>query len=131
MRFALSVAALMAAAPAGALADCNHPEALRPGDSTAASGAGGAVECYQVALQAGEPVSIAIDSPRNDVVFAVFAPGWRTSCDAAGDCDVAGDQLGDDAVTRWADTAPATGSYLIVIDTSRSDADYRLSVELR
>ena len=118
------------------MADCGHPTpiSVAPGaaDSTVESDTPtNALDCYQVAAEAGQVVSITVAGGRKDPVFAVFAPGWQASCTAVGDCDITGDQLGDDEATTWSDTAPSTGAYLIVIDNSRSDSDYRLSVELR
>jgi hypothetical protein len=114
-----------------ARADCNHPPVINPNAPVETDAPTTTIDCYQVALPAGQRVSVAIAGAKNDAVFAVFAPGWTASCNAAEDCDVNGDQLSDDNVTRWLDTAPAAGAYLIVVDNSKSDADYRLTVELQ
>jgi len=118
------------------MADCKHPGSigLAPGtrESTVESDAQSAtIDCYQFAAQAGQQVVIEISGAKRDAVFAVFGPGWEASCDAAEDCDVTGDLLGDEQTTKWSDTISVTGAYLIVIDNSRSDSDYRLNVEFR
>ena len=38
--------------------------------------------------------------------------------------------MSEDNQTSWDDELDATGVYLIVIDNSKSDAEYRLTVEL-
>ena len=45
--------------------------------------------------------------------------------------DIDGEALSEDDTKSWADTLPASGAYLIVIDNSRSDSDYRLNVVLQ
>ena len=135
MRLIVSAAALVVASSA-ALADCNHPTAIRlaagASESTIEENApGSTVDCYQFAATAGQQVSIELSGAKGDAVFAVFAPGWQASCDAAEDCDIVGDQLTEDQTTSWSDTVSATGAYLIVIDNSRGDGDYRLNVEFR
>jgi hypothetical protein len=131
MRLFLSAAALLLASSA-AMADCGHPEMIQAvTDDVSATVPSGTVYCYQVAAVAGQQVTLAVASDANDVVFAVFAPGWQVNCSAAGDCDVTGDQLSDDEVTTWSEIAANNGNYLIVIDNSRSDADYRLNVGIK
>jgi hypothetical protein len=135
MRLIMSATALLLVS-SGAMADCNHPTPISaaPGapESTVESDALPAtIDCYQVTAQAGQQLSVTIAGSKNDAAFAVFAPGWTASCNAADDCDINGDQLSADAATNWSDAAPASGAYLIVIDNSLSDADYRLNVTLR
>ena len=133
MRFAVSTAALFLAS-SSAMADCRRPAAigLASGarESTVEADApSSTIDCYQFAGQAGQQVVIEISGGKGDAVFAVYGPGWEASCDAADDCDISGDLLGDEQTTKWSDTAPVTGAYLIVVDNSRSDTDYRLNVE--
>jgi hypothetical protein len=135
MRFTLSAVALLLASPS-AMADCKHPAAigLEPGahDSTVEADAPSTtIDCYQFAAKVGQQVVIEISGGKGDAVFAVYGPGWEASCDTADDCDISGDLLGDEQTTEWSDTASVTGAYLIVVDNSRSDSDYRLNVEFR
>ena len=129
--FVVAAAAWLVAASA-ALANCARPETISlAGPDKTGTESGGAVYCFQVAAQAGQRMGVSIASANNDVVFIIFAPGWETSCTADGDCDIEGEQLSEDNATSWADTAPSTGNYLVVIENSRSDADYELSVDVR
>ena len=137
MRFLLSALALLLGSAGGAMAaDCGRPTTIQidPGASstTVASGPPSEmIDCYQVTAAAGQRLSVAIAGDENDAVFAVFAPGWQATCTALGDCDVNGDQLSDDEATTWSDSAPTAGAYLIVVDNSRSDAEYKLTVGVR
>lgn len=135
MRIALAAATLLLSG-GSALADCNHPAqiAVTPGatESTAETDTPAAtLDCYQVAAQAGQQLAVSLAGPKSDAVFAVYAPGWAASCNPEDDCDIAGDQLTADETRSWSGTVPVTGTYLIVIDNSRSDADYRLNVVLQ
>jgi hypothetical protein len=135
MRLIVSAAALVMVSSA-ALADCNHPAmiSVAPGasESTVANETPtSTVDCYQFLANAGQQVSVDIVGARGDAVFAVFAPGWQASCNEVDDCDVLGDQLSDDQTKSWSDTVEVSGAYLIVVDNSRSDADYRLNIEFR
>jgi hypothetical protein len=129
----VSAAALLLAS-SSAMADCNHPTVIKIADggseSTIEENAPSAtVDCYQFAGTVGQRVSIDLSGAKGDAMFAVFAPGWQALCDTAEDCDIVGDQLSDDQTTSWSETLWASGLYLIVIDNSRSDTDYRLNVE--
>jgi hypothetical protein len=135
MRLIVSAAALVMVSSA-ALADCNHPvmigaapgarESTIDNDSPTAT-----IDCYQFVANAGQQVSVDIAGAKGDAVFAIFAPGWQATCDALDDCDVIGDQLTDDQVRSWSDKVAVAGTYLIVVDNSRSDLEYRLNVEFR
>jgi hypothetical protein len=135
MRLTVLAAALLLAS-SSAMADCNHPTVIKVadggGESTIEENAPSAtVDCYQFTGAVGQRVAVELTGGSRDAVFAVFAPGWQATCDATEDCDIVGDQLSDDAATSWLETLWVAGNYLIVIDNSRSDADYRLNVELR
>ena len=130
---ALLLASLLA--PSAATADCNHPAAITVAhgavESTVEADAPATtIDCYQLTAKSGQSIAVTIAGAKDDTVFAVFAPGWRATCDAADDCDINGEQLSADEAKTWSDTAPATGAYLIVIDNSRSDSSYQLNVEL-
>ena len=133
MRFAVSAATLFLAS-SSATADCKHPAAIGLASGASeytveADAPSSTIDCYQFAAQAGQQVLIEISGGKRDAVFAVYGPGWEASCDAADDCDISGDLLGDEQMMKWSDTAAVTGAYLIVVDNSRSDSDYRLNVE--
>ncbi|HYM71768.1 MAG TPA: hypothetical protein VET89_02220 [Stellaceae bacterium] len=136
MRLIVAATALLLASASAMAADCTHPTVIQlaPGATSATVESGAPsemVDCYQVTASAGQLMSVTIAGDDSDAVFAVFAPGWEASCSAIGDCDVTGDQLSVDEATTWSDAAPASGAYLIVIDNSRSDAEYKLTVAIR
>ncbi|HVH78363.1 MAG TPA: hypothetical protein VM782_03150 [Stellaceae bacterium] len=122
-------AAVLLLSASAAFADCAHPETISASDLSATA-ASGAIYCYQVTAQAGQQINLSVTSANGDVVFAVFAPGWQVACTGEGDCDVEGEQLSEDEAKSWSDTAPSNGSYLIVIDNLRSDADYELAIDI-
>ena len=135
MRLIAPATALLVASCSIAMADCNHPTAISvargASESTVEADAPATtIDCYQLAAKAGQEITVTVAGAKDDAVFAVFAPGWRATCDAADDCDINGDQMSADEAKTWSDTAPATGAYLIVIDNSRSDSSYQLNVEL-
>ena len=41
-----------------------------------------------------------------------------------------GDLLSEDNQTNWEDELETSGDYLIVVDNSKTDAEYKLTVEL-
>ncbi|HWB48589.1 MAG TPA: hypothetical protein VG651_05730 [Stellaceae bacterium] len=135
MRLTVSTAALLLAS-SNAMADCNHPTPIK-----FAEGAGEAsieenapsstIDCYQFTGTTGQRVTVDLSGLKGDAVFAVFAPGWQATCDATDDCDIVGDQLSDDQTNSWSDTLWIDGAYLIVVDNSRSDVDYRLNIDTR
>jgi hypothetical protein len=135
MRFIVSAAALFMV-PSAALADCNHPAMISAAPGTSEStvdndSPSSTIDCYQFIANAGQQVSVDVVGVKGDAVFAIFAPGWRATCDALDDCDVTGEQLSEDQATSWSDKVETTGAYLIVVDNSRSDLEYRLNVEFR
>jgi hypothetical protein len=135
MRSALAAIGLTLCAGT-AFADCNAPATINVTGSAAESTVAAdapttTLDCYKFSANAGEQVSIALDGVKNDAVFTLLAPGWRAHCDAVDDCDIDGEALSEDDTKSWADTLPASGAYLIVIDNSRSDSDYRLNVVLQ
>jgi hypothetical protein len=135
MRIALA-AVLLLVSGGTALADCNRPAPISvtptASESTVETDAPTTtLDCYQVSGQAGQHLSVSISGDKSDATLAVFAPGWKASCNAAEDCDIDGDELTGEAAKSWSDLLPVTGAYLIVIDNSRSDSDYRLNVVLQ
>jgi hypothetical protein len=135
MRIALA-AVLLLVFGGTALADCNRPTPISvtptASESTVETDTPTTtLDCYQVAGQAGQHLSITISGDKSDATLAFYAPGWKASCNAAEDCDIDGDELTADEARSWSDVLPVTGAYLIVIDNSRSDSDYRLNVVLQ
>jgi hypothetical protein len=135
MRIALAAAVFLLSGEI-ALADCNRPKLIEfgPGANAVALSSGPpteTVDCYQVVGRAGQEMSVTLDGAEHDARLALYAPGWQASCDSSDDCDVSGDLMSEENETDWSDQLTASGAYLIVIDNAKSDAEYRLTVELR
>jgi hypothetical protein len=134
MRFPLA-AALVFVSGAAEAADCGHPLPIAfPAGATSVTLDSGppadAVGCYQLNATAGQKLTASVQNADHAAFLELYAPGWRASCTAAAECEVSGDLLSEDNQTSWDDELDATGVYLIVVDNSKSDAEYRLTVEL-
>jgi len=134
MRFPLAAALLFVSGAAEA-ADCNRPLpiAFQTGATTVTLDSGppaDAVGCYQLTARAGQKLTAAVQNSDHAAFLELYAPGWKATCNAAADCEVSGDLLSEDNQTSWEDELETTGVYLIVIDNSKSDAEYKLTVEL-
>jgi hypothetical protein len=116
-------------------ADCNNPAPIvfEPGSSsvTIAAQPSDSVDCYQVTARANAVLNVAVDNEADDAVFALYAPGWTAKCDDTGTCDLTGDLLSEDDTKAWSDTVETAGTYLIVVDNSKSSTDYELTVGLQ
>src|SRR5580704_4666217 len=135
MRIALAAAVFLLSRGA-ALADCNHPKLIEFGLGASAVTLNSGpptetVDCYQVIGRAGQEMGVTLEGAEHDAKLALYAPGWQASCDSSGDCDVSGDLMSEENETDWSDQLAASGAYLIVVDNAKSDAEYRLTVELR
>jgi hypothetical protein len=134
MRIALAAAFLLLSGMP-AVADCNRPKRIEfgTGASVATLSSGPStetVDCYQVIGRAGQELNVTLVGAARDAKLALYAPGWQASCDSSGDCDVSGDLISEEGETDWSDQLEANGAYLIVVDNSKSDAEYRLTVAL-
>ncbi len=135
MRFPLAVALLFLSGAAEA-ADCSHPLpiAFPPGTSIVTLDSGppaDAVGCYQLTARAGQKLTASVQTDDHAAFLELYAPGWRASCNASAECEVSGDLLSEDNETSWSDELETSGAYLIVVDNSRTDSEYKLTVELR
>jgi hypothetical protein len=134
MRIALA-AALFLAFGGSAFADCTHPRPIQFGAGANAVTLNSGpptetIDCYQVTGRAGQELSITLEGVQHDAKLALYAPGWQTTCSPTGDCDISGDLMSEADETDWTDKLERGGAILIVIDNSKSDAEYRLGVEL-
>jgi hypothetical protein len=131
--WALAAVLVLVSGAAGA-ANCNKPTPIvfEPGGSsvTIASPGGNTSDCYQLAARSNQVLTVSVDNAADDAVFALYAPGWTVNCSAAEECELSGDELSEDDTKAWSDTLEATGAYLIVVDNSKSGADYELTVEM-
>jgi hypothetical protein len=134
-------AALLAQAiwsAAAIAAPCNAPQAVRfargqSGVEIRSGIARGEPDCLTLAARAGQRLSASVGSVEHNVVFQIYRPGWRTTRTDSGFA-VAGTALpgageGADA-SSWSGRLPTTGSYLVVVGTTRGSGEYRLHLRI-
>jgi len=123
---------------AAVAAPCNAPRAVRfARGQTAAEIRGGIargeLDCRTFTARAGQRLSASVGSVEHNVVFQLYRPGWRTARNDGGFA-VAGTALpgageGEDA-SSWSGNLPRTGSYLVVLGTTRGSGEYRLRLRI-
>jgi len=84
---------------------------------------GGDRDCYLLWAEAGQSVTIAVESPGQDVVFHVRFPGPGTDC-------LPGAARRDRTVS-WQGTLPCAGLYQIVVEPRQGNTPYALLVAKR
>ncbi len=94
----------------------------------------GARDLYSVKATAGQIMTVTITAPDDNAVFQIYEPGAQVGRDADGLLQFTGKALanaddGDDA-TRWSGRLPRTGTYLIVIGSTRGNARYSMDVKI-
>jgi hypothetical protein len=94
----------------------------------------GARHLYSLKAIAGQFMTVTITAPDDNAVFQIYEPGAEVTRDADGLLQFAGAALpqaadGDDA-TRWSGRLPRTGSYLIVVGSTRGNARYSMDVKI-
>ena len=120
-----------AAAAAGAAEPVPTPKMIFFATGSTRGTAGGHVlrgsrNLYSVKAGAGQVMTVTITAPDDNAVFQIYEPGTPIGRDADGLLQFTGKALdhaddGDDA-TRWSGRLPRTGTYLIVIGSTRGDA---------
>lgn len=89
---------------------------------------------YTIEARRGQIMSVRISSAENNAVFVLYEPGaapeTRDAILHVTGQALAGAGDGDDA-THWSGRLPRSGAYLVVVGSSRGNASYRLSVEIR
>ena len=89
---------------------------------------------YTVKATAGQIMTVTITAPDDNAVFQIYEPGAEVTRDADGLLQFSGAALvhagdGDDA-TRWSGRLPRSGSYLIVVGSTRGNARYSMDVKI-
>jgi hypothetical protein len=128
-----------AAAAAGAAEPVPTPKMIFFATGSTRGTAGGHVlrgsrNLYSVKAGAGQVMTVTITAPDDNAVFQIYEPGAQIGRDADGLLQFTGKALahaddGDDA-TRWSGRLPRTGTYLIVIGSTRGDARYSMDVKI-
>jgi hypothetical protein len=130
---------LGASAAVGAAEPVPTPKTIFfPSGSTRGSTGGhvvrGARDLYSVKAIAGQVMTITITAPDDNAVFQIYEPNTQIGRDADDLLQFTGKALahaddGDDA-TRWSGRLPRTGTYLIVIGSTRGNARYSMDVKI-
>jgi hypothetical protein len=136
MRICTLAAALLLAPAAAWAGNCNQPTTIQfpPNAASATIDSGpptGTLDCYQIVGRTDQTLTLTLESASDDAVLALYAPGWSAKCNDAGDCELTGDLLSEADISDWSDKLEVSGAYLIVIDSSKSDSDYELTVEMQ
>jgi hypothetical protein len=94
----------------------------------------GARHLYSLKALAGQIMTITITAPDDNVVFQIYEPGVQIARDTDGLLQFTGTALahaadGDDT-TRWNGRLLHTGTYLIVVGSTRGNARYSMDVKI-
>jgi hypothetical protein len=89
---------------------------------------------YSLKASAGQIMTVTITAPDDNAVFQIYEPGVQVARDADGLLQFTGAALahaadGDDA-TRWNGRLPRTGTYLVVVGSTRGNARYSMDVKI-
>ena len=136
---ALLLALLLGATAVGAAEPVPTPKMIFFATGSTRGTAGGHVlrgarDLYSVKAMAGQIMTVTITAPDDNAVFQIYEPGAQIGRDADGLLQFTGKALanaddGDDA-TRWSGRLPRTGTYLIVIGSTRGNARYSMDVKI-
>jgi hypothetical protein len=140
MRLLASVLGLLlAAVAAGAAEPVPAPKMIFFATGSTRGTVGGQVlrsapHLYSLKAAAGQIMTVTITAPDDNVVFQIYEPGTQIARDADGLLQFAGTALshageGDDT-TRWSGRVPRTGTYLIVVGSTRGNARYSMDVKI-
>jgi len=94
----------------------------------------GARDLYSLNAGAGQHMTITLTAPDDNAVFQVYGPDTAVVRDADGVLEFKGKALQgagetEDA-TRWTGRLPRTGTYLIVVGSTRGNARYSMDVKI-
>ena len=89
---------------------------------------------YSVNAKAGQTMTVTITTPDGNAVFQLYEPGTTIGRDNDGLLEFHGTALhgaadGEDA-TRWSDRLPKSGTYLIVVGSTRGNARFSMDVKI-
>jgi hypothetical protein len=130
---------LGAAAAAGAAEPVPTPKMIFFATGSSRGTVGGHVlrsarDLYSLKATAGQILTVTITAPDDNAVFQIYEPGTQIGRDTDGLLQFTGKALpraddGDDA-TRWSGRLPRTGTYLVVIGSTRGNARYSMDVKI-
>jgi hypothetical protein len=89
---------------------------------------------YSLNAKAGQTMTVTITTPDGNAVFQLYEPGTTVGRDNDGALEFHGEALhgaadGEDA-TRWQGRLPKSGTYLIVVGSTRGNARFSMDVKI-
>jgi len=89
---------------------------------------------YSVSAKAGQTMTVSLTTPDGNAVFQLYEPGTTIGRDNDGLLEFHGKALhgaaeGEDA-TRWQGRLPKSGTYLIVVGSTRGNARFSMDVKI-
>ena len=137
---AAGAAALLVSTAAPAVANCERPAPIHFARGTASAELSGGLargerNCFTISARGGQRMTVTQTNRGEDnVVLQIYRPSWKIVPSSEGPrfngSALEGAEEGRDA-HNWAGQLPTTGSYLLVIGTSRGGAEYLMRVEVR
>jgi hypothetical protein len=94
----------------------------------------GTPNLYSVKANAGQTLTVTITAPDDNAVFQLYEPGTTIGRDGDGVLEFHGKALhgaadGEDA-SRWSGRLPKSGTYLIVVGSTRGNARFSMDVRI-
>jgi hypothetical protein len=94
----------------------------------------GARHLYSLKASAGQIMTVTITAPDDNAVFQIYEPGVQVARDADGLLQFTGNALAhaadSDDATRWSGRLPRTGTYMVVVGSTRGNARYSVDVKI-
>jgi hypothetical protein len=89
---------------------------------------------YSVKANAGQTLTVTLATPDDNAVFQLYEPGTTVGRDSEGLLEFHGQALhgaadGEDA-TRWSSRLLKSGTYLVVVGSTRGNARYSMDVKI-
>jgi hypothetical protein len=89
---------------------------------------------YSVKANAGQTLTVTLTTPDDNAVFQLYEPGTTVGRDSEGLLEFHGQALhgaadGEDA-TRWSGRLARSGTYLVVVGSTRGNARYSMDVKI-
>ena len=135
----LFLVALLGLSPARAAEPVPAPQPIFfPAGSTSGTVGGRVVrgkrDLYSVKAIARQIMTVTITTPDGNAVFQIYEPGAQITRDSDGILEFNGKALhgasaGEDA-TRWSGRLPASGTYLLVVGSTRGNASYSMDIKI-
>jgi len=88
-------------------------------------------DLYSLQASTGQIMTVTLTAPDDNAVFQIWEPNTALAQDADGVVEFKGTALpGADDATRWTGRLPRTGTYLIVVGSTRGNARYSVDVKI-